>query len=806
MTLEARPMVQQRRRCPRQEVCYHFRVFAECITADQIERKGNMPVTGNGPNTLRHLQQVASKRSQGQLSNVSAPPSTAPRIPLSVVSSSRPNTSAGRSLSVSRPKSAGRGTDEDASSLKTPVSPNTAKKYGPYRIYKDDDAPPTPRIPEQFSRARSIDSNASKRNSNYVDLLDLQSGFKTVDFHSRVQAAGARNYGEDVAERNLTMYTPSAVSTTVSTSTPVLAPAMGSVVISTTISSHSGTHTYKRVSVIPEDSEEGREQEEKAVKKPKAKAAAPTDPYADPFLKQRKSFGELSADNSSRRSKPPAPLTFRPAVANYEEIPDGEETPQPHKVTVEDDEEEEGDTESRPQTARPKRSKDQRPRTATPPRGKNRQAPKGRNGGFNGAGYDTTEDEEFSSPAPSPIISRHNENIVAGPPPKANQGWKRTHGPTYRELASSNSRPNSMNLGKYPQRTHSLSPSVSSVPNGTTIQPPSRTSSLAPWPPAPDSPTTVSSMQSGQAPFSPPKSQYTTATSVDEHERYTPPVPNGHGREKPKGGSLRQRDYMSGSSYTAVPEDRRYSTHSTHSTQSRQYSRGNRTRRDTLESHGSGVDDMLTTDGSDFETYLAKRQARRRQEDAALLWYEENGITEVGKSLPGLFDGLSSPAIPNWSGQHTPRLPSADRLHALLASRYHKEPPSASRKAYTARLAKALLDQYAEDFESEAGMSEWDPEEEDLGPNSRDKALRLLASMKEQGLNILDLLDMEETLKERERQDARVAMRLRKEMKKLERLQRSATGGGSFDRSDTTRGKRPQRLPRTDMRNAIPEY
>ncbi|ERS97824.1 hypothetical protein HMPREF1624_05995 [Sporothrix schenckii ATCC 58251] len=37
----------------------------------------------------------------------------------------------------------------------------------------------------------------------YVDLLDAQSEFKPTDFHTRVKATGTRDYGEDVADRNI---------------------------------------------------------------------------------------------------------------------------------------------------------------------------------------------------------------------------------------------------------------------------------------------------------------------------------------------------------------------------------------------------------------------------------------------------------------------------------------------------------------------------------------------------------------------------------------------------------------------------
>lgn len=45
--------------------------------------------------------------------------------------------------------------------------------------------------------------NSSVSGSGYKDLLDAQSEFKALDFKSRVKATGARDYGEDVADRNI---------------------------------------------------------------------------------------------------------------------------------------------------------------------------------------------------------------------------------------------------------------------------------------------------------------------------------------------------------------------------------------------------------------------------------------------------------------------------------------------------------------------------------------------------------------------------------------------------------------------------
>ncbi|OAQ58137.1 hypothetical protein VFPPC_11592 [Pochonia chlamydosporia 170] len=46
-------------------------------------------------------------------------------------------------------------------------------------------------------------SHSSMRTPGHIDLLDAQGGLKPYDFRARIQAAGVRDYGEDVAERNM---------------------------------------------------------------------------------------------------------------------------------------------------------------------------------------------------------------------------------------------------------------------------------------------------------------------------------------------------------------------------------------------------------------------------------------------------------------------------------------------------------------------------------------------------------------------------------------------------------------------------
>lgn len=63
--------------------------------------------------------------------------------------------------------------------------------------------PPVPAIPIHHRVGGSSKGLSQPAKRGYVDLLDAQSEFQPADFHSRLEASGARNYGEDVAERNL---------------------------------------------------------------------------------------------------------------------------------------------------------------------------------------------------------------------------------------------------------------------------------------------------------------------------------------------------------------------------------------------------------------------------------------------------------------------------------------------------------------------------------------------------------------------------------------------------------------------------
>ncbi|KAH6969436.1 hypothetical protein HG530_005508 [Fusarium avenaceum] len=166
--------------------------------------QGTYPVAGNGPNVLDQLQRAARKRSRAQLSTVSrgvdhnrdhdsaAPPPMVSRF--RGMSPSRPTTAPNQLNSqTSRPLSLSRSIRSSNSAWSVPEKPTRGRTEKP---------PPVPSIPTRHRRENSADSFQEKRNS-FIDILDAQGEFKPSNFRSRVAAAGVREFGEDVAERNL---------------------------------------------------------------------------------------------------------------------------------------------------------------------------------------------------------------------------------------------------------------------------------------------------------------------------------------------------------------------------------------------------------------------------------------------------------------------------------------------------------------------------------------------------------------------------------------------------------------------------
>ncbi|KAI0132077.1 hypothetical protein BJ170DRAFT_229793 [Xylariales sp. AK1849] len=178
--------------------------------------RGTYPVAGNQRNPLEALHNTYPRLTEAQnedgASYAHAPAPTVPR--LRDDERKRPRTAP----STDNPWSARQVSDSMKEHPVPPVRrgppyrlPNKepeqadrlSKQRPPYRLPGKVPDPvvlgkPTPAF--AHARSLSIQSNGSRR---FVDLLDAQSSLHATDFHHRLQAAGARSYGEDVADRNI---------------------------------------------------------------------------------------------------------------------------------------------------------------------------------------------------------------------------------------------------------------------------------------------------------------------------------------------------------------------------------------------------------------------------------------------------------------------------------------------------------------------------------------------------------------------------------------------------------------------------
>ncbi|KAK3353011.1 hypothetical protein B0T25DRAFT_199204 [Lasiosphaeria hispida] len=174
--------------------------------------QGAYPVAGNGPSALETLARGRSKFSQTQLSLDTAPvvgqPAPAPAIPTyreeslerpSTAPNGNSSTTVWASSSSRLRKNPLRGPPPVSFRMLRPSTANPTTRPDS-RCKGDSVAPVGPQSVHGHSRSNSIRSDNGK---GFKDLLDAQSEIRPADFKMRVKAAGARDYGEDVADRNL---------------------------------------------------------------------------------------------------------------------------------------------------------------------------------------------------------------------------------------------------------------------------------------------------------------------------------------------------------------------------------------------------------------------------------------------------------------------------------------------------------------------------------------------------------------------------------------------------------------------------
>ncbi|KAI0595070.1 hypothetical protein F4775DRAFT_391566 [Biscogniauxia sp. FL1348] len=184
--------------------------------------RGTFPVAGNGPNILEKYQRshpnLRSAASYSYEDESPAPPPLVPRLHSS--STGRPRTAStehgGSEMGLPRIVPS-LGPSQSRLSLRPPPK----KRYGsfimPIKTGRNDAADsiysaPSPAFARnRASSLRSNNGGESASTKGFVDLLDAQSLIRPSDFHGRVQATGARNYGEDVADRNMLESTPKPV-------------------------------------------------------------------------------------------------------------------------------------------------------------------------------------------------------------------------------------------------------------------------------------------------------------------------------------------------------------------------------------------------------------------------------------------------------------------------------------------------------------------------------------------------------------------------------------------------------------------
>ncbi|CAJ2514150.1 Uu.00g022690.m01.CDS01 [Anthostomella pinea] len=175
--------------------------------------RGTYPVAGNGRSILEQFHKSHPNLASIDPHDTAAPPPLVPRTRRDSIRSDgtgHPSTAASSQLADIRGRSQSAAGTRAQPKVELPPPPK--KKFGPYRLppkvpenlhYAFDTAEftaPSPAFARTRASSHSGDSGSAKA---FVDLLDAHSLIKPGDFYGRVEAAGARNYGEDVADRNL---------------------------------------------------------------------------------------------------------------------------------------------------------------------------------------------------------------------------------------------------------------------------------------------------------------------------------------------------------------------------------------------------------------------------------------------------------------------------------------------------------------------------------------------------------------------------------------------------------------------------
>ncbi|KAH7134612.1 hypothetical protein B0J13DRAFT_85503 [Dactylonectria estremocensis] len=171
----------------------------DSTTAAHPPVRGTYPVTGNGPYVLDKLQQAARKRSTPQIASIDPSDSDT----FADLAAPSPMIPRFRDSSIGRPTSA---PYSSRLSIRSKSVGRNSRVASPAMVLRPDNdliqqqlTPPVPPIPPKHRRRRSSLGSTNR----FIDILDAQGEFRPSNFRSRVDASGAREFGEDVADRNM---------------------------------------------------------------------------------------------------------------------------------------------------------------------------------------------------------------------------------------------------------------------------------------------------------------------------------------------------------------------------------------------------------------------------------------------------------------------------------------------------------------------------------------------------------------------------------------------------------------------------
>ncbi|KAK3318444.1 hypothetical protein B0H66DRAFT_237956 [Apodospora peruviana] len=178
-------------------------------TAGALPILGTLPVTGNGPNVLEALTRPRPDLhlTQTQLSLDGGRVAPSPVVSqFREESVERPNTAPNKAnissawpLSGNKLRSTPRGAPPVSFRIqKAAVATNDGRP-----VSQGTRETATGFSPSLSGPLRSSSMHSDNGGRGFKDILDAQSEIKPADFKMRVKAAGARDYGEDVAERNM---------------------------------------------------------------------------------------------------------------------------------------------------------------------------------------------------------------------------------------------------------------------------------------------------------------------------------------------------------------------------------------------------------------------------------------------------------------------------------------------------------------------------------------------------------------------------------------------------------------------------